>query len=81
MAHLQHVALQEGVEVELEALNVIAQKADGGMRDAPISTAASYTGGTLPYQSVIENLNVLDYEYYFRPPIRSSKATWWMPLS
>ena len=68
VAHLQHVALQEGVEVELEALNVIAQKADGGMRDALsiFDQAASYTGGNITYQSVIENLNVLDYEYYFR---------------
>ncbi len=68
VAHLQHVALQEGVNAEPEALNVIAQKADGGMRDALsiFDQTVSYTGGNITYQSVIENLNVLDYEYYFR---------------
>ncbi|HHU25866.1 MAG TPA: DNA polymerase III subunit gamma/tau [Bacteroidales bacterium] len=68
VAHLQHVALQEGVKAEPEALNVIAQKADGGMRDALsiFDQTVSYTGGNVTYQSVIENLNVLDYEYYFR---------------
>lgn len=66
--HLQHVALQEGVEAEVEALNIIAQKADGGMRDALsiFDQTVSYTGGSITYQAVIENLNVLDYEYYFR---------------
>ena len=66
--HLQHVASQEGVETEVEALNIIAQKADGGMRDALsiFDQTVSYTGGNITYQAVIENLNVLDYEYYFR---------------
>lgn len=68
VAHLQHVALQEGVKAEPEALNVIARKADGSMRDALsiFDQTVSYTGGNITYQSVIENLNVLDYEYYFR---------------
>ncbi len=66
--HLQYVAMQEGVEAEAEALNIIAQKADGGMRDALsiFDQTVSYTGGNITYRSVIENLNVLDYEYYFR---------------
>ncbi|MDR1407680.1 MAG: DNA polymerase III subunit gamma/tau [Tannerella sp.] len=66
--HLQFVASRESVVAEPEALNVIALKADGGMRDALsiFDQIASYTGGNITYQSVIENLNVLDYEYYFR---------------
>ncbi len=66
--HLQYVAQQEGVKTEPEALNVIAQKADGGMRDALsiFDQTASYTQGNITYKAVIENLNVLDFEYYFR---------------
>lgn len=66
--HLQYVASQEGVETEPEALNVIAQKADGGMRDALsiFDQLVSFTNGHITYQAVIHNLNVLDYEYYFR---------------
>ena len=66
--HLQYVAQQEGVNAEVEALNVIAQKADGGMRDALsiFDQTVSYTGGNITYKAVIENLNVLDYEYYFK---------------
>lgn len=66
--HLQYVAGEEGVKAEPEALNVIAQKADGGMRDALsiFDQVVSYTGGDVTYKAVIENLNVLDYEYYFR---------------
>jgi DNA polymerase-3 subunit gamma/tau len=66
--HLQYVAQKEGIQAEPEALNVIAQKADGGMRDALsiFDQVASFTGGNITYQRVIENLNVLDYEYYFR---------------
>lgn len=68
VAHLQYVAKAEGVQTQPEALNVIAQKADGGMRDALsiFDQTVSYTGGNITYQAVIENLNVLDYEYYFR---------------
>ena len=68
VAHLQYVAQKEGIPAEPEALNVIAQKADGGMRDALsiFDQVASFTEGNITYQRVIENLNVLDYEYYFR---------------
>lgn len=66
--YLQYVAKNEGISAEPEALNVIAQKADGGMRDALsiFDQVVSFTGGNVHYQNVIENLNVLDYEYYFR---------------
>ena len=66
--HLQYVVRQESVTAEPEALNVIAQKADGGMRDALsiFDQVVSFTGGNITYQAVIDNLNVLDYEYYFR---------------
>ena len=68
VGHLQYVASKEGIQAEPEALNVIAQKADGGMRDALsiFDQVASFTGGNITYQGVIQNLNVLDYEYYFR---------------
>ncbi|MFR9164986.1 MAG: DNA polymerase III subunit gamma/tau [Dysgonomonas sp.] len=66
--HLQYVAEQEHINAEPEALNVLAQKADGGMRDALsiFDQVVSFTGGNITYKSVIENLNVLDYEYYFK---------------
>ena len=66
--HLSYVASKEGITAEPEALNVIALKADGGMRDALsiFDQVVSFTGGNITYKSVIENLNVLDYEYYFR---------------
>lgn len=66
--HLKYVASSEGVEVEMEALNVIAQKADGGMRDALsiFDQVVSFCGQKVTYQAVIDNLNVLDYDYYFR---------------
>ena len=66
--HLQYVAGKEGIQAEPEALNVIAQKADGGMRDALsiFDQVTSFTSGNITYKGVIENLNVLDYEYYFR---------------
>ena len=66
--HLESVTLKEHVEAEPEALNVIAQKADGGMRDALsiFDQVVSFTNGHITYKSVIDNLNVLDYEYYFR---------------
>ncbi len=68
VAHLAYVASKEGVTAEPEALNVIAMKADGGMRDALsiLDQVVSFTGGNITYQNAIENLNVLDYEYYFR---------------
>lgn len=68
VAHLVYVASKEGITAEPEALNVIALKADGGMRDALsiFDQVVSFTGGHITYKSVIENLNVLDYEYYFK---------------
>ena len=66
--YLQYVAEKENVAADPEALNAIAQKADGGMRDALsiFDQVVSFSGGNITYQSVIQNLNVLDYEYYFR---------------
>ena len=66
--HLQYVASQENVTAEADALMVIAQKADGGMRDALsiFDQVVSFTGGNITYEAVINNLNVLDYEYFFR---------------
>ena len=68
VGHLKHVAEQEGIKVEDAALNIIAQKADGGMRDALsiFDQVASFCSGNITYQQTIENLNVLDYDYYFR---------------
>ena len=68
ITHLAFVASKEGITAEPEALNVIALKADGGMRDALsiFDQVISFTGGNITYQSVIANLNVLDYEYYFQ---------------
>ena len=66
--HLKQVAEKEGITVEEEALAVIAEKADGGMRDALsiFDQAASFCQGTITYQKVIEDLNVLDSDNYFR---------------
>lgn len=66
--HLKYIAGKEGVEAEEEALNIIAQKADGAMRDALsiFDQVVSFSGKKLTYDKVIENLNVLDYDYYFR---------------
>jgi DNA polymerase-3 subunit gamma/tau len=68
VSYLMYVASKEGITAEAEALNVIALKADGGMRDALsiFDQVVSFTGGNVTYGGVIENLNVLDYEYYFR---------------
>lgn len=66
--HLAYVAQSEGVNAEPEALNIIAQKADGALRDALsiFDQMVSFSGKDITYKSVIENLNVLDYDYYFR---------------
>jgi DNA polymerase-3 subunit gamma/tau len=66
--HLEYVAKSESVEVEGEGLNIIAQKADGAMRDALsiFDQIVSFSGKKITYQDVITNLNVLDYDYYFR---------------
>jgi len=66
--HLESVAKQEGVTAEREALNVISLKADGGLRDALsiFDQVVSFSGKNITYQSTIENLNFLDYEYFFK---------------
>ncbi|MDL2251314.1 DNA polymerase III subunit gamma/tau [Odoribacter sp. OttesenSCG-928-J03] len=68
VAHLKYIADKEGVTAEDEALDVIAQKADGAMRDALsiFDQIVSFCGKHLTYNKIIENLNVLDYDYYFR---------------
>ena len=66
--HLQYVASQEGISATEDALNVVAQKADGGMRDALsiFDQLVAFCGNNLTYERAIEVLNVLDTEYYFR---------------
>ena len=68
VAHLQYVAEQEGYTYEPEALHVIAEKADGGMRDALsiFDQVASFCEGNITFEKVIEDLNVLDYDHYFK---------------
>ena len=65
---LERVAADQGIEAEGAALNVIAQKADGAMRDALsiFDQVAASSGGHITYQSALDNLNVLDHDYYFR---------------
>lgn len=66
--HLKGVAANEGIQAEDAALNVIAEKADGGMRDALsiFDQVAAFCNGNITYQQTIKNLNVLDYDYYFK---------------
>ena len=66
--HLAFVAQSEGVSAEPEALNIIAQKADGALRDALsiFDQMVSFSGKNITYKDVIDNLNVLDYDYYFQ---------------
>ena len=66
--HLMYVAEKEGYTAEPEALALIAEKADGGMRDALsiFDQMVSFSGGNLTYESVCQNLNVLSQEYYFQ---------------
>ena len=66
--HLAEIAKEQGVEYEDDALHIIAQKADGAMRDALsiFDQIVSFAGNNLTYQAVIDNLNILDYDYYFR---------------
>ena len=68
IAYLQSVAQKEGISVSEEALNVVAQKADGGMRDALsiFDQLVAFCGNTITYERTIEVLNVLDTDYYFR---------------
>ncbi len=66
--HLAYVAGQEGIEADRKALGVIARKADGAMRDALsiFDQVATSTHGHMTYDAVVENLNVLDYDYFFK---------------
>jgi DNA polymerase-3 subunit gamma/tau len=66
--YLQHIAIEEKIIAEPEALHIMAQKADGAMRDALsiFDQVVSFSGKEIKYETVIENLNILDYEYYFR---------------
>lgn len=65
--NLQSIAKAENIQVEDQALHVIAQKSDGGMRDALslFDKIVSYAGNEVTYNDVITNLNILDYDYYF----------------
>ena len=66
--HLRNICSQEGISADEDALNIIAQKADGALRDALsiYDRIVSFSGNNIKYQDVIENLNILDYDYYFR---------------
>jgi DNA polymerase-3 subunit gamma/tau len=66
--HLGSIAIKEEITAEPEALHLIAQKADGALRDALsiFDQIVTFVGTNLSYKSVIENLNILDYDYYFR---------------
>lgn len=66
--HLASIATKESITADPEALHLIAQKADGALRDALsiFDQIVTFTGTNLTYKSVIENLNILDYDYYFR---------------
>ena len=66
--HLKGIAEKENVNAEEDALHVIAQKADGALRDAlsMFDQLVSFAGNNLTYKAVIENLNILDYDYYFK---------------
>jgi DNA polymerase-3 subunit gamma/tau len=68
VAYIEKIAKNENIDYEAEALHVIAQKADGSMRDALsiFDQVVSFCGTNVTYAKVIENLNILDYEYYFR---------------
>ena len=66
--HLAAIAQKEGIAFEAEGLHIIAQKADGGLRDAlsMFDQLASFSNRNISYKAVIENLNILDYDYYFQ---------------
>jgi DNA polymerase-3 subunit gamma/tau len=66
--HLGSIAKKENVNAEEDALHIIAQKADGALRDAlsMFDQLVSFAGNNLTYKAVIENLNILDYDYYFK---------------
>ncbi len=66
--HLLYIAKKENITAEEDAMHIIAQKADGALRDAlsMFDQIVSFSGKTITYQNVIENLNILDYDYYFK---------------
>lgn len=66
--HLAYIAKTENVTFEPEALHIIAQKADGGLRDACsiFDQMVAFTGNHLSYKAIVENLHVLDFDYYFK---------------
>lgn len=66
--HLQHICKEEGIDANKDALHIIGQKADGALRDALsiFDRMTGVAGKKIDYDSVIENLNVLDYDYYFK---------------
>eukprot|EP01037_Dinobryon_pediforme_P008800 gene8800-8891_t len=66
-AHLASIAQKESIGYEPDGLHIIAQKADGGLRDAlsMFDQIVSFSGGNVTYRAVIDNLNILDYDYYF----------------
>jgi DNA polymerase III subunit gamma/tau len=68
VSHLQGIAAKENVQANPDALHIIAQKADGALRDSlsMFDQIVTFTGGDISYEAVIENLNVLDYDYYFK---------------
>lgn len=68
VAHLRSIAEREGITVDDDSLHIVAEKADGALRDALsiFDRLVTFSGNVLSYKDVLENLNVLDYEYYFR---------------
>lgn len=66
--HLKYISAEENVKYEEDALHIIAQKSDGSLRDALsiFDRIVSFTGGNVSYNQVIENLNIIDYEYFFK---------------
>lgn len=66
--HLTEISEKEGIEAEADAIHIIAEKADGALRDALsiFDQQVSFSGNKLSYQDVIDNLNILDYDYYFK---------------
>lgn len=68
VAHLQHICEEEGIKADKDALHIIGQKADGALRDALsiFDRVVSFSDKEIKYEEVIANLNVLDYDYYFK---------------
>lgn len=68
LSHLESICQQEGIEADKDALHIIGQKADGALRDALsiFDRMVSFSGKKITYEDVIENLNILDYDYFFQ---------------